>query len=788
MDLIKKILGHLVIIASLLLASCGYVSDKPVQNSDVYKSDELQTCKIDVTKLSEIFKADQKQQIKCLQDNFIQFTKYVRSKNPGTVNENELGIFVKKFFEGQSDSIIKGLSIIFQLNMILLKDEADRISNTNISPLFELLIQINQEAVIITDILKQMDDVKNQGRFWELKDQFHQSIKRFATTAIKLIDKSPGISKKLNIRKFILKAGQKLGNKPIDEDTVDSLIFIKQVLLAGDEEEVISTDELKVLIGKLPNLLSMVFDVYYVTNENFENDANHIKFYLDTINELYETIHFNQDDFVLVTSDQLAKLADQIFPGKNVTRFKATLEIYKQKLLGGSPTEITLSDLKTALDIGKDLTERMYFNDVTYVSAKEKLEQPEAIKEFDLRMLNEYKIFSTRRLKELHNSFFDIAVNFRYFRNKTTGANYYGKEIKRNKYGFHEAALSKWLAIKLVNAYGKKDENGIGQVSIDDFNLFLKDSKPLLEEFNLWSENMDTFAQNSVLLADLFQQQSNGDFKIGINEATEYISMIMSAVQVSGKVNTELTAVCPYRNNKEQPEFEKECFNEHFFDVLLNKLDYKNSMPNLNRYIEDKTTTKEEIIGYLNGVEGFARDKDEPKYPIDPRDSTLIFGAMLNIESTFIRFDLNDDNIIDYNELSKAFVIYKKSIIEIAELKPDQEQYALPAFLYMVTKMKAPPRGRLIEDAAFAVWAKCATNDFCRKSIMDEMKAKRLNIGKLLHNLILMRDKKKDEAPKVASEEASKKDSEVAPKGDEKNEPAIGKKRRRLWNVKWPWK
>ena len=94
---IQKCLHCIVLIGAALLASCGYVSDKPVDNLDVYKSNELQTCKIDVSHLAEIFKKDQKEQIRCLQDNFVQFTKYVRAKNPNSVSEDELNIFINKF-------------------------------------------------------------------------------------------------------------------------------------------------------------------------------------------------------------------------------------------------------------------------------------------------------------------------------------------------------------------------------------------------------------------------------------------------------------------------------------------------------------------------------------------------------------------------------------------------------------------------------------------------------------------------------------------------------------------
>lgn len=733
MERMKTFFGHILLAAALLLSSCGYISDKPVQNSDLYRSEELQTCKIDVTKLGEIFKADQKEQIKCLQENFIQFTKYVRSKNPGSVTENELSIFIKKFFEGQSDSIIKGLSIIFQLNMILLKDEADRISRNNISPLFELLVQVNQEAVIITEVLKEMDQEENQGKFWELRAKFIQSLNRFSTSAIAIIDKSPGLQKKLNIREFILDASKKIGDTAVDESTIDSLIFLKRVLLAGDTK-IITSDELKDLIAKMPNIMTLVFDIYYVNNKNFKSDTAHMRFYLESIRELYNILQFNQPDFELFTIEQIVALAEKFYKDVDVRKFKSTIEIYKQKFIGGRPDNVTLKDLRVTLDLANDLMERMYFNNVTYDNNRPILDKEVPIKVFEMQSLREYEIFSERRVIELHKSFADIVINFRYFRTKESGVNTYSSRIKRSAYGLQETYISKWLAQKLIKAYGSTDAQGVHQVSMDQFSKFLLDSQPLLEEFKLWSPNFETFSRNSVLLADLFQQQSNGDLRINVNEATEYIGMILSAVEVSGKVNGTMSAVCNPGSDTENPLYEVNCFNNNYFEVVLNKLGFRKYFPRLAMYVNE--SSKEETIGYLKGVEGFARDNNAPGVPVNRRDSTLILGAMLNIESTFLRFDTSNDNLIDYRELKEAFKTYRNSIISLAELKSDQEKYALSIFLYMVSKMEIPKTGTWTDDLAFAAFDYCVTRDWCRDNTMDPIVAKRINIGKLLYYLV----------------------------------------------------
>ncbi len=747
MNKLSHLINCLILVLAVSLTSCGYISDKPVANIDVYRNTELQqACKIDASKLGEIFKADQKAQIRCLEENFIQFTKYVRSKNPGSVSESELNAFIRKFFEGQSDAIIKGLSLIFQLNMLLLRDEANRISRTNISPLFNLLVQVNQEAIEITQTLKEMSDEKNQGRYAELRAKFNSSVNRFSNFTLEIITKSPGMAKQLNIKTFILDISKKLGTKEINPETVDSLIFLKRVLVAGDKE-IITSDELKMVIEKLPRILTLSFDLYYAKSTNFASDTDYARFHLMNLKELYKIINFNQNDFELLTVDEILRLAQEFVKDTDVTKFKPSIVSLKSKIIGGDKESFSLRDLKACLDIAKDLTERNYFNNVTYNALQEIIESNRPIEFLPiLNLPNEYSVFSPQRVTELHKDFQDVAVNIRYFRSKNEGVPTYGNNILRNKYGFMEATFAKWAGIKLLKSYGHKDEQSQWQISIKEFQAFLFDMKPILEVFKLWSPKPENFAQNAVYLADLFQNKSNGDLNVNEIEMTEYIQMILSATQITNKFQEQLTSVCDSGINKEDPLFETECFNENFYETLLNKADYKKFFPRLNEYVV--TAPKKEVSDYLKGVEGFARDNNDPNIPVKKRDNILILGAMLNIESTFIRFDSNHDNVIDYRELVEAFKVYKPAIIKMAKLQPGQEGYAQSIFLYMVSKMEIPPTGSWLDNVKFGIFHSCVQADYCRNKLMDKIEAKRINIGKLLYyvvnqnNLALLASKK----------------------------------------------
>ncbi len=724
-----------------LNSGCGYIKDKPLENTNVYKTDELQTCKIDATKLSEIFKENQEEQIKCLQKNFIQYTKYVKSSQTDGVNEKEIGDFVRKFFEKQGDSIVKGLSVIFQLNMIMLRDEAKKISRGNITPLFELLLTANREAIIITDSLKEIAKKENQYKFFELRESFKNALERFTLVTIKIMREKEGPENKLNIKQFILEASRKIGTNDVSEKTIDSLIFLKPILVGGNRE-VISTSELIQIIEKLPKILTLSFDLFYVKKENFKNDSEHAQFILNNFRDFYSLIKFDQANFDLLTIDQLLDLSTKFSPGLSINKneivdirkFKPSIVALKSKIIGGKPEMINLIDAKKILDLVVSMLERIYFDNLTYEARIDLMNSRQIIRPEQLSpiYLKEYSSFTPSRVQELTRNFNSIITKYKYFRKKDD-LSLYGISYSRPKEGVIELSSLNFLVEKLLTAYGQ-NRLGSYQVNLQEFEKFLVDMKPILEELKLWSPNFSTFARNAVFLADLFQHQSNGDFLVNIDEATEYIGMILAASHISTKVREELPRYCDPGINADDPLYQTTCFNQHLFNLTLNELQMKKSFPRLYEYIN--SSTWQEVQSYLNGLEGFARDDNRPGVPINKRDSILLLGSVVNVETTFIRFDKNLDNVIDYKELLEAFKIYKTAIITLAKLPPEKEGYAVSIFLYMVYKMEVPPTGNWIDDLNFLKFHTCVNNDLCRTTFYNPFQAKRLNIGSLLYYLV----------------------------------------------------
>ncbi|MBY0413010.1 MAG: hypothetical protein K2Q18_02540, partial [Bdellovibrionales bacterium] len=523
----------------------------------------------------------------------------------------------------------------------------------------------------------------------------------------------------------------------LDAETINCFIFLKKVLVGG-EEEVVTTTELRDLIEKLPRLLNLVFDVYYAKSENFNGPSEEMKFYLISTRNFYNSVNFYQPDFELINSKELVTVAEKFIKNYDVKTFQPSIEALKVRFVGGKPDSITLKDLEIVTNMVHDFFEKSYFNNITYedVGNKTLLAKPTPIKDKELvfKSITGYELFPYQaRLDQLFASFKETAVTFRYFRDSSKSA-LYDTAYSRNAKGFNEVNIATWVSAKLLKAYGTPDPKGVMQLSMDQFSKFLLDAKPILVELKLWSPNFTSFSRNAVLLADLFQQQSNGDQLINLYEGTEYIGMLLTAVDVSGQFSENLTSLCDPGINTDDPVYDTSCYNQNFYNVMLNKLGFKKSFPRLDKYFH--TVSREESMNYLNGVEGFARDDNTPGVLVNRRDSTLIIGALINIETTFIRFDKNKDNIIDYDELSEAFFTYKNSIISLAELGPDKVQYAKSIFLYMVSKMEIPPTGTILTDLKFKAFDTCVNWDFCRNNTMDPVVAKRLNIGKLLYYMV----------------------------------------------------
>ena len=89
-------------------------------------------------------------------------------------------------------------------------------------------------------------------------------------------------------------------------------------------------------------------------------------------------------------------------------------------------------------------------------------------------------------------------------------------------------------------------------------------------------------------------------------------------------------------------------------------------------------------------------------------DAFGVFAGLLNIESTLLRFDINDNNILDgtkrYSEVLNAYEEVYQGAIKglVAKNGGFLEKLAKPIFMYLVKYGKIPDTGNMDSLAHFA--------------------------------------------------------------------------------------
>lgn len=1149
----------ILILLFLISSSCGYFSDEPVEDSDLYTDTASLSgqCELNPDEFGRIFDRDIQAQIECVRDNFLQFSRYVRTNDTDNISEDELQHFVSKFFAKNSDAIIKGLQVLFEVNMLLLRDHAGNLSRGNIDPLYKLLLSINKQGVEVAQVLKKMTGPDQHLFFNQEREKLRMALDELSSKMLQVINKRSGLPQNLNIKEFVLGLNDSfnVGGDRFDEELVDSLIFLKRLFIGG-EREIISSDEMIQLVELVPDLVLEAFDLTFASPKQFQSRREQYSFYQtkivnisgllhpivdnqvlfteDDIYRIYEAIvgvqevldleeykliiqsikkdiigghpknytfhdlkkallavnlgieglsyvhdiqnilkdlkklktqdlvatkraltkrtsslqdgihlrinelphmpnkvrileffktlndeipsmeydidlieaifavktlsvggkktvltkkefyavveklpryakiffdfryEFNtlagpkqrtlfferqikaiegiitelDDDHLILTENDAfaliqaleedsakeeklktifksfqknillgqgpnlrfhevkqslnyAKVLNQsagffelhkkmfkeidqaksrsayrtakmtylaelnsftteikklvlennilkageevqfftfiadlienldminlnpkllqdmlaikqvILGGKENTltrtefldftykapklvsvfldvykyglqdqdlaffvkasqvfkdvlassdreielismsglidlasdyidlplkKFAPTLVKLKEKVIGGDKNIISLSDIRKVISLGHNFAEQIYFNDVTYQALEKFLNTRTSKIDFVPTLdLSSYSIIRPSKLPKLKAQFKDSIQKHRYYTEKSSGLQFWGHPYKRNKYGFKQLTTIKWLVIKLLKGWGHEDQSlPVNRgISLEEIQRALNDFKPILEEYGLWTVYPDTFARNTLLLGDLFQNRSNGDMNLDIDELTEYGTMVLSAISLSNDFLSKLLNYCePVSGDSlSNYSFHNYCYRERLFPILFDELDYQRYLPMLSKFVDSSQNSPQQnpALEYLINVEGFVRDTSTSAVP--RREFTLLIGAMINIETTFLRFDENKNNQLDPAEIDKAFVVYKEAIISVADLSDGQRKYAKTIFLYMLKERRIPSTWELL---------RFHYNPFADKEIV----AQRLNVGALLYWLV----------------------------------------------------
>ncbi|MCK5883428.1 MAG: hypothetical protein KAG61_07050 [Bacteriovoracaceae bacterium] len=519
----------------------------------------------------------------------------------------------------------------------------------------------------------------------------------------------------------------------IDYELLKLAVPLKKLILGGTRTD-FNINQLHTLISKVSDLGLIVFDALTYDKNQYSRDKNRYGFFLDLLSSSKKLIYrFPSDkDEVIFPLDELVLFGDKATDNKyNINKFEETIDVILVKFLKGGPGQLTVQDIKTALNYSLEIFEGLYYNDAAYSINGPLLSINEKINKVYVEKVSKLHVpkISQNSLEYYHREFSTLVEDLTLYRTKE-GKQHFGNTFTRTKYGINEANLFRFATKKLLAGYcagNNPDPESCG-VDADELYSFLVDFRPLLEEYKLWSEEIKLFTNNCLYLADLFQTVSNGDTKIDLKEGTEYFALITSAVKMGDDILAGLKKRCinqttgTAQEQADDPTFLMPCFRENVLDIWMNEYGYGQYLSTFDQYL--KSAPKKEVMNLIVYLEQFV--KDEPNSPImNKRWITLFAGAILNIEAMIIRFDYNKNNILDPNEVDNAYFVYKGLIIEMGGLTDSTAKYAKSAFKFMVKEMRFPGQ---IDVLAYHY------NPFASKRIT----ARRINIASILNYFATM--------------------------------------------------
>jgi len=146
-------------------------------------------------------------------------------------------------------------------------------------------------------------------------------------------------------------------------------------------------------------------------------------------------------------------------------------------------------------------------------------------------------------------------------------------------------------------------------------------------------------------------------------------------------------------NPNNPARFMPKCFRENFSQFLEesnNDVKLADHLPGLATYLNNDNVDADK---YLQISEGFTRScthfDDGRPVPYTEGEMLLLFTGMFAVEQTFARFDVNNNNILDEEEVRASFVVYEeaiKGLIPVDFLKGRAKDF----YLYLMKYKELP--------------------------------------------------------------------------------------------------
>ena len=722
--MIKQFISLFISSSFLLsLISCGdlFMQDKEGKGVTLR---QLATCELDTEAFARIMERNIKGDILCLQDQIHTFIDLVETDRPGYISESVLINFLENGPSdlGSPEDVVPIVRSLFDLTKVILGGERGYISRGDFDRLINFIISFNQNIFPLYDIFTKDQEI-SFGDYQRNRNTVQKYLTNISNELRALLNLNRSSLDRMDTYVFL----DRFFSEDLETaEEVKSLMFLKRVFLGGQVFD-LTYLELEVGLAKLAELGQVSYDLVKINQFSFAKDApKMIDVYREDMKIIHDNLFYSDDSYEALFTiydvlDAMNKLDVEI-PEVDITKYPNEIMILKKTLLGSggefvSSVEVVnlLNHLNNILDEG-----RTFYR--IYDMYRDELNSVDPI-------TTDFSGYpappNTPEVDHLRH-FSNIANNYRFFKG-TFKAPFFSFDHYRNPGAFLEISIIEYVMKLIFKEYGNPNSEARGgyHMTLEQTVALMDDIKVILKDMGIITigrtggGEVANTADNLVLMSTLFQFQSNGcsdEVCMEVPEITEFLIGLLTALSVKDFFIEEMETVC----SDEVDQYGRiyvDCFRKNFVKVLNAKIpgdgrSLAEYLPLMSSYITELTgtpdpnqdpTVSEGYMKFITETENFTRTctffDDGTPVPMKSTDAFAVFAGLLNVESTIMRFDANQNNKLDgygrNNEVLTAYYeVYEGAIKGLVDPNGGfMTKLAKPIFQYLVKYGTVPDTG-----------------------------------------------------------------------------------------------
>lgn len=200
----------------------------------------------------------------------------------------------------------------------------------------------------------------------------------------------------------------------------------------------------------------------------------------------------------------------------------------------------------------------------------------------------------------------------------------------------------------------------------------------------------------------IFTSVSDGDERMSVREAVEWFHFVMGGGGLADDIHeTMIKDGCglPTVDVLGKTQLKTSCFRERF---IFHFKDFFPNLPNMTRWVmEDRSGWRaRQVLVALEdaGRTRGARDDE----PVDGSELRSMVPILHYAESLFARHDANGNDLLDHDELERAFPILQRFIKKMGNGKADGEKMQKAIYSYLL-KHGEPPEQNLMDGGSVII-------------------------------------------------------------------------------------